>query len=102
MVNKSYTKSFLYLKDYKTNRCIYLNEPIIFKIDIDANGFYYSSEEYNIYAYGKNQKSAEQDIFNEFELQYKEYAMEDDENLDKNARELKQRLLNIYGEEENA
>lgn len=99
MANKSYTKSFSYLKDCNTNRCIYLNEPITFQISIDSDGVYYSNEEYNIYAYGKNQKEAEQDIFNEFELQYKEYAMEDDKNLDKNARQLKQKLLNIYGEE---
>jgi len=97
MENRTYTKSFSYLKDYNTDEYIILNEPITFQIEMDSNGIYYSNDEYNIYAYGKSQKDAEQDVFNEFELQYKEYAMENDNKLDENAKKLKYRLLAVFG-----
>ncbi len=96
MEQRPYTKKVSYLKNYITNEYIYLNFPITFEINIDSNGFYYTNEEYNIYAYGVTQTEAELDIFNEFELQYKEYAMEKDENLDKNAKKLKYKLHNIF------
>ena len=97
MEKKPYTKKISYLKNYITNEYIYLNFPIIFEINIESNGFYYTNKEYNIYAYWTTQEDAELDIFNEFEFQYKEYAMESDENLDKNAKELKYKLLAIFG-----
>lgn len=90
-------KSFFELRNEKIGKYIKLNEGIKFKIEIDENGFYYSNDEYNIYAYGMTQEEAENDIFDEFIIQYEAYALEKDENLDDNSKILKNKLLRVYG-----
>lgn len=98
MINRSvYDISFSELKNTKVGEYIKLKGIIEFKIEIDQNGFYYSSEEYNIFAYGKTQQDVENDVFDEFMIQYNLYANENDRDLDKNARILKYKLLKIYG-----
>ena len=47
----------------KYNKIIYLKKPILFKMTSDENGIYYDSDEYNIYAYGKTQEEAMQDVY---------------------------------------
>ncbi|MGN1298229.1 MAG: hypothetical protein ACI4VH_07480 [Clostridia bacterium] len=93
----SLNKSFLELKNDITGECIELNKAINFKIEIDKNGFYYSNDDYNIYAYGETQREAENNILEEFKIQYESYALEKDEKLDNNAKILKNNLLMIYG-----
>lgn len=101
MINKnSLNKSFLKLKNSLTGECIILKKTINFKIEIDENGFYYINDDYNIYAYGKTQIEAENNILEEFKEQYYFYALEDDDKLDDNAKKLKYRLLKICCDED--
>lgn len=98
VVNKnSLNMSFSELKNSITGEVIKLNKAINFKIDIDENGFYFSNDEFNIYAYGATQTEVQNDILEEFKEQYNFYAKEKDENLDDNAKKLKYSLLKIYG-----
>lgn len=90
-------KEFLVLKNNITNEMIQLNDKIVFEIEIDENGFYYSNSKYNIYAFGETQEEVENNLLEEFMIQYKAYALEKNENLDKNALKLKENLLSIYG-----
>lgn len=90
-------KSFFELKNSMTGECITLNKTINFKIEVDENGFYYINDDYNIYAYGITQKEAEDNILEEFKIQYMFYALEDDDKLDDNAKKLKYNLLKVYG-----
>ncbi len=90
-------KEFLVLKNNITNEMIRLNDKIVFEIEIDENGFYYSNSKYNIYAFGETQEEVENNLLEEFMIQYKAYAMEKNENLDENALKLKEDLLSIYG-----
>jgi len=94
----SLNKSFSELKNSITGEYIKLNGTINFKIEIDEKGFYYTNDEYNIYAYGITQNEAENDILEEFKIQYEFYALEDDDKLDENAKRLKYNLLKIYGD----
>ena len=97
-VNRIYTIPFFELKNSVTKECINLTKPLMFKIEVNKEGFYYTNEEYNIYAYGETQKEAEIDVLEEFKIQYKSYALEDDINLDKKAKILKKKLLDICGD----
>lgn len=98
MINRNvYNISFSELKNKKSGEYIKLKGIIEFKIEIDKNGFYYSNEEYNIFAFGETQRDVEDDVFDEFMIQYNFYTNENDNDLDKNARILKYKLLKIYG-----
>lgn len=83
----------------KYNKIIYLKKPILFKMTSDENGIYYDSEEYNIYAYGKTQEEAMQDVYDCFQMIYSVYGLEDDNVLSESAKALKCRILDIYGGE---
>lgn len=91
-------KEFLILKNNITNEMVKLKDKIVFQIEIDENGFYYSNAKYNIYAYGETQEEVENNLLEEFMIQYNSYALEKDENLDEKALVLKDNLLSIYGE----
>lgn len=98
MINRNiYNISFSELKNKKSGEYVKLKSTIEFKIEIDKNGFYYSNEEYNIFAFGETQRDVEDDVFDEFMIQYNFYTKENDNDLDKNARILKYKLLKIYG-----
>lgn len=98
MINRNiYNISFSELKNKKSGEYVKLKSTIEFKIEIDKNGFYYSNEEYNIFAFGETQRDVEDDVFDEFMIQYNFYTNENDNDLDKNARILKYKLLKIYG-----
>lgn len=86
----------------KYNKIIYLKKPILFKMTSDENGIYYDSEEYNIYAYGKTQEEAMQDVYDCFQMIYAVYGLEDDNVLSESAKALKCRILDIYGGEVDA
>lgn len=85
-------KEFSILKNDTTGREIYLNDKIVFEIEIDENGFYYSNNKYNIYAFWETQNEVENNLVEEFLIQYKAYALEEDENLDSNSLILKKDL----------
>ena len=98
VINKnSLNKSFTELKNAVTNERILLKNPIVFDIEIGEDGFYFINDDYNIYAYGSTQAEAENNIFEEFEDQYRFYALEDDQKLDDNAKIIKNNLLTVYG-----
>lgn len=83
----------------KYNKIIYLKKPILFKMTSDKNGIYYDSEEYNIYAYGKTQEEAMQDVYDCFQMIYSVYGLEDDNILSESAKSFKYKVLGIYDKE---
>ncbi|MBQ9607840.1 MAG: hypothetical protein IJV15_00175 [Lachnospiraceae bacterium] len=90
-------KGFDYFEDSNGN-IIKLNSKILFTIEIDENGFYYSNDKYNIYTFGETQKEAENNLYECFLVQFESYALEEDEKLDDKALLLKKDLLAIYGD----
>lgn len=83
----------------KYNKIIYLKKPILFKMTSDENGIYYDNEEYNIYAYGKTQEEAMQDVYDCFQMIYAVYGLEDDNVLSESAKSFKYKVLDIYNKE---
>lgn len=83
----------------KYNKIIYLKKPILFKMTSDKNGIYYDSEEYNIYAYGKTQEEAMQDVYDCFQMIYEGYGLEDDNILAEESKAFKYKVLDIYDKE---
>lgn len=75
---------------------IYLNYPIVFKIEVDENGIYYINEKYNLYVYGASQSEAEDNLVESFKEQVMAFGFEEDSKLDENAKLLKAELLKIY------
>lgn len=96
--NEYILKKFNKFHNTITGKTLTLTNQITFKIEIEPEGFYYSNDKYNIYAFGINQEDAENNLLDEFLIQYNAYALEKDENLDHNAQTLKRDLLSIYGE----
>ena len=96
--NEYILKKFNKLHNTITGKTLTLTNQITFKIEIEPEGFYYSNEKYNIYAFGISQEDAENNLLDEFLIQYNAYALEKDEMLDHNAQVLKRDLLSIYGE----
>lgn len=88
-----------YIKSSKYNKIIYLKKPILFKMTSDKNGIYYDSEEYNIYAYGKTQEEAMQDVYDCFQMIYEGYGLEDDNILAEESKSFKYKVLGIYDKE---
>ena len=88
-----------YIKSSKYNKIIYLKKPILFKMTSDKNGIYYDSEEYNIYAYGKTQEEAMQDVYDCFQMIYEGYGLEDDNILAEESKVFKYKVLGIYDKE---
>lgn len=96
MENNNIYKELEILSSDYSDVVLYLNFPISFKIEVDENGFYYISEKYNLYVYGKTQNEAESNILEEFRDQFDAFCFEEDINLDKNAQTLKKNLLEVY------
>lgn len=88
-----------YIKSSKYNKIIYLKKPIMFKMTSDENGIYYDSEEYNIYAYGKTQEEAMQDVYDCFQMIYEGYGLADDNILAEESKAFKYKVLGIYDKE---
>lgn len=88
-----------YIKSSKYNKIIYLKKPILFKMTSDENGIYYDSEEYNIYAYGKTQEEAMQDVYDCFQMIYEGYGLADDNILAEESKAFKYKVLGIYDKE---
>ena len=99
-MNKSNSnkKEFIKLENKETGKYIILNKSITFYIEINKDGFYYSNDQYNIYAFGKCQSEVENNLLEEFLIQYESYAFTSDDKLDSKALLLKKNLLSIYGE----
>lgn len=83
----------------KYNKVIYLKKPILFKMTSDKNGIYYDSEEYNIYAYGKTQEEAMQDVYDCFQMIYEGYGLAEDNILAEEFKSFKYKVLGIYDKE---
>lgn len=98
MQEQNYYTEIKELYDEENNQLITLNQPLILRIEVDKNGFYYINEKYNLYIYGITQDEAEKNIVKELKSQYIIYALEKDDNLDKNAKKLKYDLLSLMGE----
>ena len=79
-----------------TKEKILLNYPINFKIECDKYGYYYINEKFNLYVYGETQEEAEDKLVDAFKEQLNIFAYEEDNKLDKNALDLKNKLLGIY------
>ena len=97
-INSVYYKKMQILENKETGENVKLKFPMIFKIEVDKNGIYYSNDEYNLYASGETQAEAENDVFEEFMINYCAYAREKDNLLDTNAKNLKYKLLKICGD----
>lgn len=95
MTDKEYVKSFTELYDVAHDRKIKLSKKIDFVVTSDEDGFYYTNQLYNIFIYGKTQTDAENNLFEELKFQYDSYAIENDNNLDSNAKKLKYNLLSL-------
>lgn len=96
MYNNNLYKELDVLSSNDSNTVLYLNFPISFKIEADENGFYYISEKYNLYVYGKTQDEAENNLLEAFKDQFEAFCFEEDVHLDKNAQILKKNLLEVY------
>lgn len=97
MNNKEYVKSFAELYDVAHDKLIKLSKKIDFIITSDEDGFYYTNKNYNIYVYGETQKEAEDLLYEELKFQFDNYALEEDDKLDTNAKRLKNNLLSLFG-----
>ena len=99
-VNTCIMKSEIIYKELKVltngNEKIYLNFPILFKIETDENGFYFISEKYNMYVYGENQIETEKNLVESFMDQYNLFCLADSNTLDKNAQILKSNLKEVF------
>lgn len=96
MDNKIVYKEFDVLSSENNELIVYLNFPILFKIEIDENGFYYINERFNLYVYGATQNEAENRLLEVFIDQCNMFCSEEDSKLDKNAQKLKKDLLEVY------
>lgn len=96
MNNNQYIKSFTELYDVQHDRQIKLAKKIDFIIASDEDGFYYSNKMYNTFVYGQTQKQAENNLYEELKFQYENYALEEDNDLDTNAKKLKNNLLSLF------
>ncbi|MBR2138611.1 MAG: hypothetical protein IJ966_04840 [Bacilli bacterium] len=96
MDNRIVYKEFDVLSSEDSEIIVYLNYPILFKIEIDENGFYYINERFNLYVYGATQKEAENRLLESFYDQCEAFCFEEDSKLDKNAQKLKKDLLEVY------
>ncbi|MGN1355241.1 MAG: hypothetical protein ACI4WP_01040 [Bacilli bacterium] len=97
MNSKEYVKPFTELYDVAHDKLIKLSKKIDFIITSDEDGFYYTNKNYNIYVYGETQKEAESLLYEELKFQFDNYALEEDEKLDTNAKRLKNNLLSLFG-----
>lgn len=98
MDNQIYFKEFKYLYDKDNDDMINLRLPLILRIEVEKDGFYYINEKYSLYVYGATQIDAEESIINEIRALYTIYALESDDNLDNNAKLLKYSLIDLLGE----
>lgn len=96
MDNEVVYKEFDVLSSKNSEIIVYLNFPILFKIEIDENGFYYINERFNLYVYGENQEEAESRLLEAFREQCEAFCYEEDSKLDKNAQKLKKDLKEIF------
>ena len=96
MNNKIVYKEFDMLSSEYSDIIVYLNFPIMFKIEVDETGFYYINERFNLYVYGSSQQEAENNLLGAFRDQVEAFCFEDDAFLDKNAQKLKRDLKEVY------
>lgn len=70
------------------------NEPVTFDAyQGEVDYWSISSDEWNLFVSGSSKEELIEELNEDFAFQWKEYALEDDVNLDEGARQLKQFLL---------
>lgn len=76
-----------------------LKKPLEVELQFDdANTYILFEPDFNVLATGKKLESALSEFNEQFEVLYNEYALADDASLTKQARGLKNRLLDLIGE----
>ncbi|MDD2410021.1 MAG: hypothetical protein PHD03_04830 [Bacilli bacterium] len=93
---KEIEKKFNVLKDDNCSKEIRFKNPVIFKIELENDIYYYFNNIYKIYSYGQTQEEAESKLYQCFLKKYKLFSSTPDEELDEKARELKNNLKMIF------
>lgn len=90
MNNKYYKKYDSIIIDGKR---IVLLKPVVFLVEQSKEGCFLTNKNLNILANGKTFENAEEDMYEEFLIQWELYANEKDENLTPKAQVIKRNLL---------
>ncbi|MDD4187259.1 MAG: hypothetical protein PHX04_00580 [Bacilli bacterium] len=90
MKNEYYTSYKSIIIDGKP---VFLLKDTIFLVEQTNDGYYFTNKDLNIISSGKKFEDAEQNMYEEFLIQWELYAVEKDENLTKRAQIIKKHLL---------
>lgn len=86
-----------YYKKYNSiiidGKKIFLTKPVILLVEQNNDGYFFLNKDINIIAGGKSFEEAEQNMYEEFLIQWELYADEKDENLTTKAQLIKKNLL---------
>ena len=72
-----------------------LNQPLAVELDVTDGLWVYHSAAINLWGYGETREDALSDLHENFAYLWREFASERDEALDDQARQIKQRLLQL-------
>ena len=82
------------------NRVYRFRTPVDFSVEYDDGLWVYENEQLGVRAYAERRQDAIRELHENFDYVWREIAMEDDNNLDGMAIELKRYLLDVATQEE--